>query len=106
MRAIFRKEMTDYFTSIRVFILFLLTLLVSGATLYSAFLGIRGTTETRFVFLKLFTTQAGGLPAELTFVNVVALFFIPIVTYAYFRGFLSGISDKRKNKSELDFNDW
>jgi cellulose synthase/poly-beta-1,6-N-acetylglucosamine synthase-like glycosyltransferase len=34
------------------------------------------------------------------------LFFIPIVTYAYFRGFLSGISDKRKNKSELDFNDW
>lgn len=33
-------------------------------------------------------------------------FFIPIVAYAYFRGFLSGISDKRKNKSELDFDDW
>ncbi len=82
MRAIFRKEMTDYFTGLRVFILFMLTLLVSGATLYSAFLGIRGTTETRFVFLKLFTTQAGGLPAELTFINVVALFFIPIIGIA------------------------
>ena len=82
MRAIFRKEMADYFSSIRVFILFLLTLLVSAATLYSAYLGIRGTTETKFVFLKLFTAQAGGLPAELTFVNVVALFFIPIIGIA------------------------
>ncbi len=79
MRAIFRKEMTDYFTSIRCFILFLLTLMVSAATLYSAYQGIRGTTETEFVFLKLFTTQASGIPALFTFVNLIALFFIPII---------------------------
>ncbi len=82
MLTIFRKEMADYFTSIRVFILFGLTLLVSAATLYSSFLGIRGTSETEFVFLKLFTTQAEGTPALFTFVNLIALFFIPIIGIA------------------------
>ena len=82
MRAIFRKEMADYFTSIRVFILFVLTLLVSAATLYSAYLGIRGTTDTEFVFLRLFTSQASGIPALFTFVNLIALFFIPIIGIA------------------------
>ncbi len=82
MRAIFRKEMSDYFTSARIFILFLLAFLVSAAALYSAFIGIRGTVETEFVFLKLFTTQAEGIPALFTFVNFMALFFIPILGIA------------------------
>jgi ABC-2 type transport system permease protein len=82
MLTIFRKEMADYFTSIRVFILFVLTLLVSAATLYSSFLGIRGTSETEFVFLKLFTTQGEGIPSLFTFVNLIALFFIPIIGIA------------------------
>jgi ABC-2 type transport system permease protein len=82
MKAVFRKEMADYFNSIRVFILFLLTILVSGATLYSAFLGIRGTTDTGFVFLKLFTSQASGIPDLFSFLNLNALFFIPIIGIA------------------------
>ncbi len=82
MLAIFRKEMADYFTSIRVFILFLLTLLVSAVALYTAFFGIRGTTDTGFVFLKLFTSQAGGIPSLFTFVNLIALFFIPLIGIA------------------------
>ncbi len=82
MRAIFRKEMADYFTSARVFILFVLTLLVSAAALYSAYLGIRGTTETEFVFLKLFTTQASEVPPEFTFINLIAQLFIPVIGIA------------------------
>ena len=69
MGAIFRKEMADYFTSIRVFILFVLTLLVCAATLYSAYLGIRGSTDTEFIFLRLFTTQPSGIPDLFAFVS-------------------------------------
>ena len=75
MKAVFRKEMADYFTSIRVFILFVLTLLVCAATLYSAFHGIRGSSDTEFVFLKLFTTQGEILPSLTGFLS----FFIPII---------------------------
>lgn len=82
MITIFRKELADHFTSIRCLILFLLAFLVSAATLYSAFLGIRGTAETEFVFLKLFTTQPTGIPTLFTFVNFFALFFIPIIGIA------------------------
>jgi len=79
LKAIFRKEVTDYFTSFRIFILFLLVCLASALALYAAYNGIRGTTETRFVFLKLFTTPAEAIPDLFTFVNFIALFLIPIV---------------------------
>ena len=82
MKAIFRKEMADYFTSIRVLILFMLVLFVSALTLWSDYNGIRGTADTGFVFLKLFTTQAGGIPSLFTFVNLISLFFIPIIGIA------------------------
>jgi ABC-2 type transport system permease protein len=82
MLTIFRKELADYFTSIRVFILFLLTLLVSASALYSAFLGIRGTTQTGLIFLKLFTTQSGDIPSLFTFINFTSLIFVPIIGIA------------------------
>ncbi len=81
MKAVFRKEMADYFTSIRVLILFLLTLFISGLALFAAYKGIRGTGSEQFVFLRLFTTELPDFPFAflLTFVNFVALFFIPII---------------------------
>ena len=82
MRTIFRKELADYFTSLRFLILLILALLISAATLYSTHQGIRGTTGAEFVFLKLFTTEAEGVPTLFTFINFVALFFIPIVGIA------------------------
>ena len=80
MKAIFRKEMADYFTSIRVLILFLLTLFISGLALFAAYKGIRGTGSEGFVFLRLFTTQIPDFPFAflLTFGNFNALFLIPI----------------------------
>ncbi len=81
MKAIFRKEMADYFTSIRILILFLLVLFISGVALFAAFSGIRGTGSGEFVFLRLFTTEIPEFPLAslLTFVNFSALFFIPII---------------------------
>lgn len=78
MKAIFRKEMADYFTSIRVFILFVLTLLTSLLALYSA-QSLGGTAITEFAFLKLFTAQSANIPTQVTFLYFTALFFIPII---------------------------
>jgi ABC-2 type transport system permease protein len=81
MKAVFRKEMADYFTSIRVFILFLLVLFISGVALFGTHQGIRSADSEGFVFLKLFTTDIPGFPLAflLNFVNFSALFFIPII---------------------------
>jgi ABC-2 type transport system permease protein len=81
MRAIVRKELADYFTSMRFPILLALVILVSGLALYSAHQGIRGGGTPGFVFLRLFTTEPRGIPFAFlfNFVNFIALFFIPII---------------------------
>jgi ABC-type transport system involved in multi-copper enzyme maturation permease subunit len=57
MITIIRKELADYFTSIRCLILFILVLLASAVALYAAQQGIRGaSTESGFIFTGLFTT--------------------------------------------------
>ncbi|MFC1971930.1 ABC transporter permease [Chloroflexota bacterium] len=72
MKTIFRKELADYFTSWRVFILFLLVYGISAVGLWSAHQGIRGVVTTEgFVFLKLFTTQGGGLPPLTMLVHLI-----------------------------------
>lgn len=79
MATIFRKEMADYFTSIRIVILFLLVFGASAAGLFASFQGIRGVgTETGFVFLKLFTTSGGAIPSLTTFIAL----FVPIIGIA------------------------
>jgi ABC-2 type transport system permease protein len=81
MKTVFRKEMADHFSSIRVFILFLLTLFISVLAFIAAQQGIRGTGSGGFVFLRLFTTQIPDVPLAslLTFGYFNALFFIPII---------------------------
>jgi len=79
MKTIFRKEMADYFTSWRVFILFLIIYGISAVGLWSAHQGIRGEVTTEgFVFLKLFTTQGETLPSLTGFLT----FFVPIIGIA------------------------
>ena len=81
MRAILRKELADYFTSIRFLILLMLVILLTVLALYSAHQGIRGAGIERFVFLRLFTTELPGVPFAFlfNFVNFIALFFVPII---------------------------
>jgi len=81
MLAILRKELADYLNSIRFLILLFLALLISAIALYGAFQGIRSTTAEHFIFLRLFTTEPPGVPFAFlfSFVNFLALFFIPII---------------------------
>jgi len=79
MITIIRKELADYFTSIRIFILFLLVFLASVGGLVAAQQGIRGIeTETGFVFLKLFTTSGDVIPP----LNFFIALFVPIIGIA------------------------
>jgi len=79
MITIIRKELADYFTSIRIFILFLLVLLASAAALYASYQGIRGIEiTTGFVFLRLFTTSGDVIPSLVTFTAL----FVPIIGIA------------------------
>lgn len=85
MRAILRKELSDYITGIRVPILFLLVILASAAGLYAAHQGIRqalldtgAATGGGFVFLKLFTTSGDTLPSLVFFISL----FVPIIGIA------------------------
>ncbi|MFC1970977.1 ABC transporter permease [Chloroflexota bacterium] len=85
MVAIIRKELADYFTSIRFFILFLLVLATSAAGLYAAFEGIRAAitqsgavTGGGFIFLALFTSSGEAIPSLISFLAL----FIPIIGIA------------------------
>jgi ABC-2 type transport system permease protein len=79
MITIIRKELADYFTSIRCFILFLLVLLASAAGLYAAYQGIRGVdTSTGFVFVRLFTTSGESIPSLVSFIGI----FVPVIGIA------------------------
>jgi ABC-2 type transport system permease protein len=79
MITILRKELADYFTSIRCFILFLLVILASAAGIYAAWQGIRGaSTGTGFVFLNLFITSGENIPSLVSFIAL----FVPIIGIA------------------------
>jgi len=94
MKTIFRKELADIFSSTRFLILLILVLLISAATLYTDYRGIRGVTDTEFVFLRLFTTVTGDIPTLFSFLNFMALFFVPIIGIAL--GF-DAISNERNS---------
>lgn len=73
MIAIIRKELADYFNSIRFLVLFLLVLVASGFGIYAVQQGIRAAlaesgavTQGGFVFLALFTSSFQNIPS-LTF---------------------------------------
>jgi len=73
--AILRKELADYFGSIRVLILFALVLLASAAALYADYQGIRGGGAEGFIFLRLYTTSGEALPSLVFFLSL----FVPII---------------------------
>jgi len=78
LMAIFRKELSDHFSSYRFVILFALIAMVSFITSYMAGIhlreGLEGITKPKFVFLMLFTTPG----AMFSMVQFVA-FFGPLI---------------------------
>jgi ABC-2 type transport system permease protein len=83
MFTIFRKELADYFTSVRCIVVLLLVFAISAMALHAAYLGMRQETQvTEFVFLRLFTTPEQAIPALLNFPTIIALFFMPFIGIA------------------------
>jgi ABC-2 type transport system permease protein len=85
MIAIIRKELADYFNSVRFLVLFLLMLVAAGISLYAAQQGIRealeqsqAVTSGGFVFLKLFTS----IYFERTLLTYVIGIIVPITGIA------------------------
>jgi ABC-2 type transport system permease protein len=84
MLTVFWKELCDHFTSWRFLILFAMVFLAGIFALYVDSSNIRGEASgtTEFVFLMLYTTSDEALPGLLQFLNLVAVFFVPIVGMA------------------------
>ncbi len=78
MLTILRKELADYFTSVRCFILFLLVFIASAVAIYAAYSGIReASIDPGPVFIKLFTTGE-DLPSLTVFIALL----VPIIGIA------------------------
>ena len=83
MFTIFRKELADYFTSVRCIVVLVLVFAISAMALHAAYLGMRQETQIpEFVFLGLFTTPEEAIPALLNFPTIMALFFMPFIGIA------------------------
>lgn len=84
LMTVFRKELADSFTSWRFIILFAMVFLGGLFTLYVDNQNMRGELSgtTEFVFLNLYTTSDPNLPGMLQFLNLIAIFFVPIVGIA------------------------
>ncbi len=81
LMAVFWKELSDHFSSLRFIILSLLIYLAGIATIYVAAQNIRAdvTAATRFIFLRLFIVSGESVPFSFPF--FLALF-IPIIGIA------------------------
>ena len=76
MTAILRKELADYFTSIRFFVFFALVLFISAAGLWAAYEGILGANLPEgFVFLGLFTTSGKLIPSLVSLIVLIVPLF-------------------------------
>lgn len=76
LMTVFEKELADHLTSWRFIILFAIVFVVGVVAIYLDAQYIRQeVVETRFVFLKLYTTSGQGVPLFMFFIT----FFMPIV---------------------------
>lgn len=83
MRAILRKELADYFTGVRAYILVLLVIVASALALHAASQGIHAAgLPMGFIFLGLFIASEAVMPGLLNFPTIIALFFIPLMGIA------------------------
>jgi ABC-2 type transport system permease protein len=80
--TVFRKEISDHFSSKRFIVLLALVYLAGLSAVYAALqnIGIELTgSSSEFIFLKLFTSSGGVMPSFITFIAL----FIPIIGIAF-----------------------
>jgi len=75
MHVLFRKELSDHFDSLRFMIIFAMSMLIAGVSLYSALGGlndaIANSVSSDFIFLKLFVTGNGNIPSFASFIMLI-----------------------------------
>ena len=75
MHVLFRKELADHLDSLRFLIIFIMSMLIAGVSLYSALGGIGGAAETAgasdTIFLRLFTANNGTIPSFASFIALI-----------------------------------
>ncbi|HHW48302.1 MAG TPA: ABC transporter permease [Clostridiaceae bacterium] len=72
LKALYRKELADHFTSKRFIIVLLLIAVTGLASVYSAGMGIQDAVNqegNEFVFLRLFTSSGSSLPSFVSFIS-------------------------------------
>lgn len=72
LKALYRKELADHFTSKRFIIVLLLIAVTGLASIYSAGMGIQEAVSqegNEFVFLRLFTSSGSSLPSFISFIS-------------------------------------
>lgn len=78
LSAIYQKEMADNIHSRRFLIVLGLVLLTSFASIYGAVSGLAdagtGTSDSSFMFLKLFTLNSGSIPSFTSFIALLGPF--------------------------------
>jgi ABC-2 type transport system permease protein len=78
MLTILRKELADYFTSVRCFVLFLLVFVASAVAIYAAYNGIReAATDPGPIFIKIFTIEE-NLPS----LTILIALLVPLIGIA------------------------
>jgi len=75
MYVLFKKELSDHLDSLRFIIIFAMSLLLAGVSLYSALGGLPGAIEassaSHIVFLKLFVSSNGAIPSFASFIMLI-----------------------------------
>jgi ABC-2 type transport system permease protein len=76
MKALYHKELADHFSSKRFLIIFILIYATSIASLYGAITELSDaiSSDTNFVFLKLFTTSGDSIPSFMSFIALLGPF--------------------------------
>lgn len=76
MRALYRKEMTDHITSKRFLIILLLVTATTIAGIYGAVNGMADaiSSDSNFIFLKLYTTGSNSVPSYMSFMALIGPF--------------------------------
>lgn len=74
LKALYQKEMMDHIRSRRFFLILVLIIVTSYASLYGAVSGMHASRTTEYLFLSLYTTSGNSIPSFLSFVALLGPF--------------------------------
>lgn len=74
VKALYEKEMMDHIRSRRFFLILVLIIVTSYASLYGAISGMSASDSTDYLFLSLYTTSGNSIPSFMSFIALLGPF--------------------------------